>query len=190
MTKHRSPQRLVRSALAALLAILFVPTLCAASGSVRYVTLKQVAQRTDAAVLVQFAEPKVRDVRIAMTPKGKKPEPKKWPDFVRQDRKLKVLRVLFARGGSGPKGTLFVAPGDWRFMLSLHRMYHVENRRKIPIYHRFDGRKALKQLHRKGGKAIVLLQRDKKTGWRVAARFAFLMPSATKRVRAALMAKK
>jgi hypothetical protein len=160
-----------------------------ASSAVHYVTLDRALSRTDAAVLVTYAKPKLREVRIPITPRGQKANPAKWPDFVRRDYRFKTLKVIWLRSGKKPAKTLTVAPGNWQRRLIVHRKYHVEGVRKIPIYTRFDGYKALEALEAKNGKAIVLLRRNKTTGWQVSVESAFLLAKKKKTLLKALKRK-
>jgi len=154
--------------LSAGLAPVLAASVALASAGIRTVPLAEVVRRADVIALVEPDPAGPRTVTIPIPGKG--PKGKKAPAFKRRDQRFKVIEVLSRRAGKRTPAAITVAPANWSTRLTVHRRYHLEGVRKIPIYYRMAGgglgKASPERDGAKPGRSLVLLHRDRRAGFR------------------------
>ncbi|MCB9640594.1 MAG: hypothetical protein H6727_16980 [Myxococcales bacterium] len=115
-----------------------LPTADAGRTYYRKVSLHNVLQSSDAVFVVEKAKLFVTTKDISITPKGKKPDPAKYPPFQARTFHYKVIRQLYPYPPKGRRARLIgkkikVLPASQGLWLRMHQLYYLENTRKSPI---------------------------------------------------------
>lgn len=115
-----------------LLALLFGTEAHVSEGR-RQVKLKEVVEAAEVIVLVKPAEPSTRKVSIPITAPGEDASKEK-PPFEYVVTRWVVEEVLAGSSPLEAGQTLEVNPADLSTRKTVHRKYHLEGVRKIPLY--------------------------------------------------------
>ncbi len=113
------------------------PQPCQASQGREDVPLQGVIEAATAVVLAVPATPSQRVDAIEIAPVGVRPDPEKYPPYLRIRQRWLVQEVLL--GAPAMVGqVLEVDMAQWQMRLGVHGRYHVEGVRKIPIYREYS----------------------------------------------------
>lgn len=105
------------------------------------IELKDLVSRSNVIVIVEPATPATVKTEIAIAPKGGSIE--KYPPYTRIRSRYVVKEVLHAQGTKlEPGKTIEVDAADFDTRLTVHKRYHLEGVRKIPIYAYYSPQKA------------------------------------------------
>lgn len=169
--------------LTALAVVIVSPTPAHASQAREEVDLQTVVQAATAVVLAVPATPSQRSEAIAITPPGKRPDPEKYPPYVRRWQRWRVQEVL-----AGPPTlagqVLEVDEAHWQMQLNVHRRYYLEGVNKIPIYQAYSP--SYRAGQPPGDPARIVMLAGKPGAWRMAADNALESPQQRPQVQAAL----
>jgi len=109
----------------------------------RSITLEDLVRGSTYILVVQKTKPFAKKITVDITPKGKKPNKKKYPPYVYTRHRFQVVEQLYPparvmkKRAKDPNALvarkIWIEPAYADSNLHLHRLYHLKRTRKSPI---------------------------------------------------------